>query len=794
MRRDRFIGIALVSLATAASAVPGRFAPPDEHDLAVVAIDSPPGPHVPPSVPFAPAARVRNAGIYPEAGFSLHFTITDSSGAVVYDDSLATGDTLRPDSVCLVVLPAAFTPQPVMDYLAVARVALAEDGYHGDDTLRMPFSTRQYHDLAAVSIDTPASFVVPPGLPLTPAARVRNNGTYPESGFRVHCRISDSLGAGVYWDSLAVPSLPALADTQLAFSSFTPETLMAYRALAFTALAGDAFPGNDTAALEFRTFEYAGSVSGTVGDDNAGGAPLAAAVVSASSSAGSCADTTDAAGAYSFPSLPAGSYVLRAAAPGYVDSTVANVAVAPGANLTVGFSLGYPSLLLTPPDSIPVLLAPGGCDSTRWLLVRNDGSRSASCEITWPERAAKDPGDSVWGLDLEVPTSDNLCLGVEQAGNTLWVSGAAGSPSADPNHLYQFDRGGGLTRTLPQPAGNGWGWRDLCWDGQFLYGAGDSDILQIDTAGGDTTGVRIATPCAVARGLAYDGTADRFFVTDFGDSIYEIDRTGTVHHAWGNPRNTFGLAWDATAPDGPWLWCLNDSFAGGSRIFADRFDPRAGAYTGLRITLGAIDPANAAAGGLAFSTSFFPGRGTLIALLQDWHDRLVACDVRPDNARWLLLSRTALALAPSQQDSVRLTFDNAGLDSSLAYRAWIRVATGVAGRGDSVLAILRSPFGVGGDAPVPDPGFLLLACRPNPARTRAAIMFSLPSDQEIELSVYNIAGQKVRTLLAGRAAAGGHTVAWDGTDGRGRAVASGIYLCRLRARAGQLTQRMALIR
>ncbi|MCU0607363.1 MAG: carboxypeptidase regulatory-like domain-containing protein [Candidatus Edwardsbacteria bacterium] len=534
-------------------------------------------------------------------------------------------------------------------------------------------------------------------------------------------------------------------------------------------------------------------MSGIVRDENAGGAPLAGAQVSASSPGGNFADTTDPAGGYSFPALPIGTYTIRAAAPGYVDSSLHGIAVAPGAYLAFDFSLGYPALALTPSDSISVLLPPASCDSTRWLVVRNDGTREASCQISWPEGAAKAAGDSVWGIDLEGPTADNLCLGVEHAGNGLWVSGAAGSPSADPNWLYRFGRDGVLSRTLPQPGGGGWGWRDLCWDGQFLYGASAGDIMQIDTADGDTTGVRIASPCAVARGLAYDGSADRFFVTDFGDSIYQLDRAGTVLHAWANPRNTFGLAWDAAA-DGPWLWCLNDSLAGGPLLSADQFDPRAGAYTGLRFACNTVDPANAAAGGLAFSTALVPGRGTLIALLQDWHDRLVAYDVRPDNARWLALSRASLTLPPAGTDSVRLTFDNAGLDSSLAHRAWIRIATGIAGRTDSVLAVLRSPYGVGGGAPAPAAAFALLPCRPNPLRTRTAITFSLPRGQDAELAVYNIAGQRVRTLLAGGAAAGWRTVEWNGTDDRGRRVGSGVYLCRLRAGAGQRTIRMALVR
>ena len=46
--------------------------------------------------------------------------------------------------------------------------------------------------------------------------------------------------------------------------------------------------------------------------------------------------------------------------------------------------------------------------------------------------------------------------------------------------------------------------------------------------------------------------------------------------------------------------------------------------------------------------------------------------------------------------------------------------------------------------------------------------------------IYNLLGQKVRTLVNGEKAEGNHTVVWDGCDKGGRAVASGVYLYQLR--------------
>jgi len=62
------------------------------------------------------------------------------------------------------------------------------------------------------------------------------------------------------------------------------------------------------------------------------------------------------------------------------------------------------------------------------------------------------------------------------------------------------------------------------------------------------------------------------------------------------------------------------------------------------------------------------------------------------------------------------------------------------------------------------------------------------------LSLYNLAGQSVATLLQGWRQKGAHTPHWDGHDGRGRALASGMYLYRLRAGEHVGTRKLLLLR
>jgi len=65
------------------------------------------------------------------------------------------------------------------------------------------------------------------------------------------------------------------------------------------------------------------------------------------------------------------------------------------------------------------------------------------------------------------------------------------------------------------------------------------------------------------------------------------------------------------------------------------------------------------------------------------------------------------------------------------------------------------------------------------------IRFALPTREEVELAICNLAGQQVATLVQGERETGMYTVNWDGLDNDGRALASGVYLYRLRMNSGE---------
>ncbi|MBN2829767.1 MAG: VCBS repeat-containing protein [Candidatus Cloacimonetes bacterium] len=83
---------------------------------------------------------------------------------------------------------------------------------------------------------------------------------------------------------------------------------------------------------------------------------------------------------------------------------------------------------------------------------------------------------------------------------------------------------------------------------------------------------------------------------------------------------------------------------------------------------------------------------------------------------------------------------------------------------------------------------------PNPFNPVTNISFTLAESQEVELTIYNIKGQKITTLLHDVKSAGRHTVVWDGTDDNAKSVSSGIYFYRLKTSGKSMIKKMSLIK
>ncbi len=115
---------------------------------------------------------------------------------------------------------------------------------------------------------------------------------------------------------------------------------------------------------------------------------------------------------------------------------------------------------------------------------------------------------------------------------------------------------------------------------------------------------------------------------------------------------------------------------------------------------------------------------------------------------------------------------------------------------EKVLNYFGLPVGIGDSNGSLPEAFALAQNYPNPFNPETQIRFDVPANYQgkVNLIVYNALGQKVRTLVNGRMAAGQHKLNWNGRDDQGKAVASGIYFYRLNAGDFRSTKKMMLIR
>jgi hypothetical protein len=83
---------------------------------------------------------------------------------------------------------------------------------------------------------------------------------------------------------------------------------------------------------------------------------------------------------------------------------------------------------------------------------------------------------------------------------------------------------------------------------------------------------------------------------------------------------------------------------------------------------------------------------------------------------------------------------------------------------------------------------------PNPFNPETTIRFSLPASGLATVEIFNIKGQKVRTLMHEPKNPGSHSLIWNGKNDQGKSCSSGVYFCRIQQAQQSRTIKMALLK
>ncbi len=83
---------------------------------------------------------------------------------------------------------------------------------------------------------------------------------------------------------------------------------------------------------------------------------------------------------------------------------------------------------------------------------------------------------------------------------------------------------------------------------------------------------------------------------------------------------------------------------------------------------------------------------------------------------------------------------------------------------------------------------------PNPFNPTTTISYQLPEESEVELTIYNLKGQKVKQLVNDQLPDGQHSIVWNGKDDNGKSVSSSIYFYKLKTDNHEETKKMILMK
>jgi flagellar hook assembly protein FlgD len=90
--------------------------------------------------------------------------------------------------------------------------------------------------------------------------------------------------------------------------------------------------------------------------------------------------------------------------------------------------------------------------------------------------------------------------------------------------------------------------------------------------------------------------------------------------------------------------------------------------------------------------------------------------------------------------------------------------------------------------------YMLAQNYPNPFNPTTQILFAIPQNERVTLSIYNVLGQRIATLVDGMLTQGSHVVTWNGRDNRGMQLPSGVYFYTLKTSSFTASKRMLMLK
>jgi hypothetical protein len=97
-------------------------------------------------------------------------------------------------------------------------------------------------------------------------------------------------------------------------------------------------------------------------------------------------------------------------------------------------------------------------------------------------------------------------------------------------------------------------------------------------------------------------------------------------------------------------------------------------------------------------------------------------------------------------------------------------------------------------SPTPQTNGLSAQVSPNPFNPSTVLTFTIAREGRVRVTIFDIQGRLVTTLLDGTRAAGEQRVIWDGSNSHNQTVSSGVYFVRIQAPEGEATRKLTVMK
>ncbi len=364
----------------------------------------------------------------------------------------------------------------------------------------------------------------------------------------------------------------------------------------------------------------------------------------------------------------------------------------------------------------------------------------------------------------------------------------AGSNGLDTNLVYIFDRGGALLDSFPQSATSTYGYKQLAWDGQELWGSGDSLVFGFSRTGELLH--RWRAPFTPVENIAWDPDRQVLWISSVTGNIVAYDREGNsanINLGFSNVFRKYGLFYWPQDPDHHPLYVIHRPTGNINKIY--KIDPE------TRDTM-FVDTLHSPDGDFPmvgmqivpydlFSVVFM---SLVKATRADGRDRLQIWQLA-GNTSWMRLNPTRGQVPAGNQEFFTLILNMNGFPTGRFYGQIKFYHNALDNEFDLPIQVIVQPNAVKKGVELLPNDMRIEDVYPNPFNGTTRLSYLVPEAGRVRLTIHDLAGREVMRLADGWMPAGHYEASLDAVN-----WPSSVYIAKLSAGGKVRTAKLVLMK